>query len=50
MAGSYLGSAENTKRCAKKLVCLLDDRAPTIPMEDGKAVAAKQEKGIIVLA
>ncbi len=50
MIGIYFSGTGNTRHCTEKLVCLLDEIAQTIPMEDKAAADLLSQHDFVVLA
>ncbi len=50
MVGVYLSGTGNTKHCIEKLICLLDETAQAIPIEESEAVQELSQHNFIVLA
>ncbi len=50
MVGIYLSGTGNTKHCVEKLLCLLDEMAEAVPIENHNAPEALRHHDFIVLA
>lgn len=49
MIGIYLSGTGNTKHCVEKLVCMLDDNAKTLPLEDPQITNMIEKQNVIIL-